>query len=137
MQKLPDRGLFEYDTSSFEYDRGLLRYDRGLLEYAVIASGTGGGDVVVGPHEAQVHGQQRAAHVGDGKWYTEGVHLAVRLHHMRPHINPPGDRSGNLLAMTLQCFLVLQHCDILDWRSSWQSCQHWTCIRDVRVYIAA
>jgi hypothetical protein len=93
---VPDRGLFEYDrglleydrglleytvvaggAGLFEYDRGLLEYDRGLLEYAVVAGGAGGGDVVVRPHEAQVHGQQGAAHVGDGKWYTEGVHLAV------------------------------------------------------------
>ncbi len=68
-------------------DRGLLEYERGLLEYTVIAGGTGGGDVVVGAHEAQVHGQQRAAHVGYGKWYTEGVHLAVGLHHTRPDIS--------------------------------------------------
>ncbi len=56
---------------------GLLEWERGLLEYTVVAGGACSGDVVVGPHEAQVHGQQRAAHVGDGKRYTEGVHLAV------------------------------------------------------------
>ncbi|KAA6420822.1 MAG: hypothetical protein FRX49_09211 [Trebouxia sp. A1-2] len=52
------------------YDTDSLELEGGLLEYAVVAGGTGGGDVVVGAHEPQVHGQQRAAHVGDGKWST-------------------------------------------------------------------
>ena len=51
----------------------------GLLENAVVASGTGGGDVIVGAHEPQVHGQKGAAHVGDGERYTEWVHLPVAL----------------------------------------------------------
>ena len=66
--------MTEADLSMTE---AYLSVGRGLLEYAVVASGAGGGDVVVGPHEAQVHGQQCAAHVGDGKRYAEGVHLAV------------------------------------------------------------
>ena len=51
-----------------------------LLKDAVIAGGAGGGDVVVRAHEAQVHGQQGAAHIGDGKGYAEGIHLLERLH---------------------------------------------------------
>ena len=50
-----------------------------LLEDAVIASSTGCGDIVVRAHEAQVHGQERTAHVGDGKGYAEGIHLLERL----------------------------------------------------------
>ena len=60
--------------------QGLESFHAGLLEDAIVASGAGGGDVVVGPHEAQVHGQQGTAHVGDGKWYAEGIHLLERLH---------------------------------------------------------
>lgn len=52
-----------------------------LLEDAVVACGAGSGDVVVGPHEAQIHCQQGTAHVGDSKGYTEGVHLLERLQH--------------------------------------------------------
>lgn len=48
-----------------------------ILEDAVVSGGTGGGDVVVGPHEAQVHGQQGAAGVGDAERDAEGIHLAV------------------------------------------------------------
>lgn len=50
-----------------------------LPEDAVVARGTGGGDGVVGPHEAQVHGQQRPRHVGNREWYAEGVHAAEPL----------------------------------------------------------
>ena len=46
---------------------------------AVVAGRAGGGDGVVGPHEAQVHRQQRAAHVGDRERDAEGIHLAVAL----------------------------------------------------------
>lgn len=45
--------------------------------YAVVAGRTGGGDGVVGAHEADVHRQHRCIHVGDGERDAEGVHLPV------------------------------------------------------------
>lgn len=93
------------------YDTDSLELEGGLLEYAVVAGGTGGGDVVVGAHEAQVHGQQRAAHVGDGKWYTEGIHLAVRLHHIKPDISLAGDTCQILLITIMQSCISLWYCN--------------------------
>ena len=45
---------------------------------AVVARGAGGGEGVVGAHEARLHRKHCATHVGDGKGNAERVHLAVR-----------------------------------------------------------
>ena len=51
------------------------------LEDAVVASSAGCGDVVVGTHEAHIHGQKGTAGVGYAEGYAEGTHLAVGLQH--------------------------------------------------------
>ncbi len=51
----------------------------GAREDAVVAGRAGGVDGVVGAHEAQVHGQQRARHVEDAERDAERIHLSQTL----------------------------------------------------------
>mmetsp|Transcript_23952 Transcript_23952/g.57094 ORF Transcript_23952/g.57094 Transcript_23952/m.57094 type:complete len:225 (-) Transcript_23952:135-809(-) len=53
----------------------------GSRVYAVVARGAGGGNRVVGAHEADVHGEHRGPHVGDRKRDAERVHLPVAMLH--------------------------------------------------------
>ena len=107
---------------------------RGLQD-AVVASRARGGDGIIRSHEAQIHREQRAGHVGDRKGDAEGVHppeplggLVLhggreRLHaaHGRADQDPapvelePGpsvDFSGLLKVdrRFLQCFLAGDQC---------------------------
>lgn len=57
----------------------LLLLGRGTPEDAVVARGTRSRDGIVWTHEPHVHCQKRSAHVIDGKWDAEGVHLPEAL----------------------------------------------------------
>lgn len=56
-------------------------HDMVSLEDAVVSSGAGCRDVVVGSHEAHLHCQKGTAGVGYAEGYAEGAHLAVGLQH--------------------------------------------------------
>lgn len=57
----------------------------GSSHEGVVGGGAGGGDGVVGAHEALVDGQQSATHVGDGIGDEEGGDLLVALLHQVDH----------------------------------------------------
>mmetsp|Transcript_20756 Transcript_20756/g.45485 ORF Transcript_20756/g.45485 Transcript_20756/m.45485 type:complete len:317 (+) Transcript_20756:689-1639(+) len=57
---------------------------RGRVE-AVVGGGAGGGDGVIGAHEARLDAEERAAHVGDGKGDEEGGDLLGALLHQVLH----------------------------------------------------